>query len=117
MGRLAGKSGAAPIRVSRTRLEVDLLVKIQGREISLKALLDSGADINLVSTSFVQREGVRCRPSSLEEVFALNEEGMDYKGEVRLDVGAVAPDGETREVRQLFQAVNIKGYDILLGLL
>ena len=100
----------------RTRIEVRLIVPSNDGSIEVKALLDSGADLNLISQSYVVEHKLAYDKHAFGTIYILNSEGVKSYGELLITTDAIdSYDGRfTYPTR--FTAVDMTGYEFLLGM-
>jgi hypothetical protein len=86
-----------------------------GTTASLKALVDNGAQINLISQAVVQRYGLVPRAAPKPNARFLDENPMTIYEAHELEITVQDADSSPRMVRQLFHGASFKGYDMVLG--
>ncbi|TKX19702.1 hypothetical protein C1H76_8148 [Elsinoe australis] len=108
------EGGTAP-----RRLKVVANLLHEEREITpdkpATCLADSGADINFISQHYVKATGIRLRNDHVVRVRTLDQREVASYGYCYLDIETTDHYGVLKTVRQRFDAVEIKGYDLVLG--
>ena len=80
-----------------------------------KALIDSGAELNLVSQLFVKEAGWQLRPDAGPPAKAIDGRSIHIYGSLKITTRITDRDGKTTQRRDEFVATDLQGYDFVLG--
>ena len=89
---------------------------MQGEERLFRALLDCGAEVNLISQRFVVQYDLQPVDAVLPTTRTIGGHSMYCYGAYKLDYWLVDSWGHGRECRTLFYAVDQQGPDLVLGM-
>ena len=99
----------------RMRIEIDAQIVINGKAVKTKALLDSGAEVNVISQMFAVENDLPYADRQVSDLSGVGSKRVKSLGKLDLNIEATSTFGERHAVKQRFDAVEAEGYDLLLG--
>lgn len=113
---VANMSRALPGQKKRLVRECTLLLGEGLDALPLRALLDSGSDVNLCQQRFVIEHGLSDTGKKAPSTRSLSGHDVPIYGTHDLTISMVSDGGETRSTTTQFLATTFEPYDIILGL-
>ena len=94
-----------------------ITVRIGGAERAQchRALMDTGAQVNIISQSLVKELGLEDDGKSFSRVTAINGSSLFIYGTHQIDIQVVDGNGVSKAQRESFHAADIQGEKIVLG--
>ena len=80
-----------------------------------RALIDSGAELNLVSQLFVKEAGWQLRPEGAPPVETVDGRGIHVYGALRITTNAADRHAKSQQRQDEYIAADIRDYDMILG--
>ena len=80
-----------------------------------KALIDSGAQLNLVSQLFVKEAGWQLRPEGAPAVETVDGRDVQVYGELHMTMSITDRQGRQRQQCDEYIATDIRDYNLILG--
>ena len=80
-----------------------------------KALIDSGADVNLISQLLVKESGWQLRTEGAPNAHSISGQRLQVYGVVSVTMSIIDQDGKAKTKRNDFVATDLPDYKVILG--